>query len=123
MDIGDSITTPGRAVYLGRKDKVMKKLKWYYKHGTKHEIFTVLYEDEDYILVQNDTTKHYSFGLTRDFGSLYGFPVNQSCLTLTDLKKQLNAFISIDKKYLPILGGFAKENIKRWRNMIKAVTV
>lgn len=101
----------------------MKKLKWYYKHGTKHELFSVLYEEKEYILVMNDETKKYSFGLTRDFGTLYGFPVNQSCLTLDELKKQLQAFIKIDKKYLSELGKYAEENIARWENMIKAVTL
>ena len=102
----------------------MKKLKWYFKHGTLHEVYTVLYEDEKFILVQNDNTKNYSFGLTSDFGTLYGFPVNQSCLTLTELKKQLNAFIQIDKKYCKECPHDSfRENIKRWHNMIKAVTI
>lgn len=99
----------------------MKKLKWYYKHGTKYELFSVLYEDDSFILVMNDDTKNYSFGLTRDFGTLYGFPVNQSCLTLDECKKQLNAFIKIDKKYLNSLGEIAEKNIERWQNMLKAL--
>lgn len=41
----------------------MKKLKWYYKHGTKYEMFSVLYEDDTFMLVQNDDTKTFSFGL------------------------------------------------------------
>ena len=100
----------------------MRKLKWYFKNGTKYELFSVLYEEGDYILVMNDDTKKYSFGLNRDFGSLYGFPVNQSCLTIKELKKQLNAFIKIDNKYISSLGEYAEKNIKRWQNMIKAVT-
>lgn len=100
----------------------MKKLKWYFNHGKSHETYSVLYEDEKFILVQNDNTKNYSFGLTRDFGTLYGFPVNQSCLTLAELKEQLQAFIKIDKKYCnECPHDFFRENIKRWHDMIRAV--
>ena len=102
----------------------MKKLKWYYKNGTAHEIFSVLYEDVDFILVQNDNTKNFSFGLKRDFGTLYGFPVNQSCLTPDELKKQLQAFIKIDKKYYnECPHEWFNENIARWQNMIKAAAI
>lgn len=102
----------------------MKKLKWYFCHGTKYEMYSVLYEDEKFILVQNDNTKQYSFGLTRDFDTLFGFPINQSCLTLEELKMQLNAFIEIDKKYYKECPhDFFSENIERWQNMIKAVTL
>lgn len=99
----------------------MKKLKWYFKHGTTYELFSVLYEDEQFILVQNDNTKKFSFGLKRDFGTLYGFPVNQSCLTLAECKKLLNAFIRIDKGYLDSLGEIAEKNIERWQNMLTAL--
>ena len=101
----------------------MKKLKWYFNHGAKYELFSVLYEDDKFILVQNDSTKVFDFGLKRDFGTLYGFPVNQSCLTLEELKKQLQNFIKIDKKYLSELGKHAEENINRWEKMIKAATL
>ena len=77
----------------------MKKIRWYFKNGTRYEEYFVLYQDEKYILVQNDNTKKYSFGLSRDFGTLFGFPVNQSCLSAKKLKLQLLAFIEIDKKY------------------------
>ena len=30
----------------------MEKLKWYYKHGTKHELFSVLYKNDGWILVK-----------------------------------------------------------------------
>lgn len=77
----------------------MRKLKWYYKNGETFEVYSVLYDNGKYILVQNDNTKKYSFGLSRDFGSIYGFPVNQSCLTKKELEERLLAFINIDKKY------------------------
>lgn len=94
----------------------MKQLKWYFKHGTKYETFTVLYEDEAFMLVQNNNTKKYSFGVKNDFGSLYGFPVNQSCLTSEEAKDQLRRFIEIDKQYINY--PFANVNINRWENMI-----
>lgn len=94
----------------------MKQLKWYFKHGTTYETYSVLYEDEKFILVQNNNTKKYSFGMIDDFGSLYGFPVNQSCLTSEEAKDVLQDFIEIDKKYKEY--PFSLENISRWENMI-----
>lgn len=99
----------------------MEKLKWYFKNGTKFEEYSVLYSDNKFILVQNDNTKKYSYGLRRDFGSLYGFPINQSCLTIDEAKEMLSAFVEIDKSYLDSLGYIAKENIDRWKNMLKAI--
>lgn len=99
----------------------MEKLRWYFKHGTKYEEYTVLYREEDYILVQNDATGKYDFGLARDFGTLYGFPVNQSCLTEQEAIDRLNAFISIDEKYIPSTGDFARRNIDRWQKMLAAI--
>lgn len=94
----------------------MKQLKWHLKHGTKFETYNVLYEDETFILVQNDNTKKYSFGAASDFGSLYGFPVDQSCLTQDEARNILNDFIEIDKR--SIAYPFANKNISRWKNMI-----
>jgi hypothetical protein len=99
----------------------MEKLRWYFKHGTKFEEFSVLYDDEKFILVQNDNTKKYSYGLKRDFGTLCGFPVNQSCLNMEEAKEILHTFVEIDKKYLDSLGEIAKSNIKRWNNMLKVI--
>lgn len=69
---------------------VMEKLRWYFKNGTKFEEYSVLYSDDSFILVQNDNTKKYSYGLRRDFGTLCGFPVNQSCLTTDEVKEMLS---------------------------------
>jgi hypothetical protein len=99
----------------------MEKWKWYYKNGAAHETYTVLYDQAGYVVVKNDNTNKYSFGLKRDFGTLYGFPINQSCLTLAEIKKQLNAFIRIDKEYIPHLGEYAIENINRWNDMIASL--
>lgn len=100
----------------------MKKLRWYFKNGTKFEDYSVLYSDDKFTLVQNDNTKKYSFGLIRDFGTLYGFPVNQSCLQAEEANKMLNAFIKIDESYIDTLGDIAKVNIERWKNMLEVIT-
>lgn len=100
----------------------MEKLRWYFKNGTKFEEYSVLYSDDSFILVQNDNTKKYSYGLRREFGTLYGFPVNQSCLTTDEAKEMLSAFVNIDKSYLDSLGDIAQENINRWNGMLKAIT-
>lgn len=92
----------------------MKKRKWYCKNGTRFETFSVLYEDNSFILVQNDDTKEFSFGPRSDFGSLYGFPVNQSCLADKEAINRLRDWIKIDT-------GFSLINIGRWEAMIEAI--
>lgn len=79
-------------------------MRWYFCNGTKYEEFTPLYNDGEHILVQNDETKEYSFGLARDFGTLFGFPVSHSCLPLDELNATLDDMISIDKEYNDING-------------------
>lgn len=64
-----------------------------------NEKFEVLFDAGKYCVVKNCETKDYSFGLWRDFYDLYYFPINQSCLTLAQIKDRLNAFIEIGKKY------------------------
>ena len=97
------------------------KLKWYFKNGTKYEIYSVLYKNAPYILVQNDNSRRYSFGLISDFGTTYGFPVNWSCLSLDELKEALLNLIKIDTKYIGKTGGMSEKNIKHWKNMLSAV--
>lgn len=75
----------------------MKTKKWYFKNNC--EIYNILYEDNRFILVQNVNNKLFSFGVTSDFGTLLGFPVNQSCLTKNECINILKRFINIDKKY------------------------
>lgn len=99
----------------------MKKLRWFFKNGTKFEDYSVLYSDNKFTLVQNDNTKKYSFGLMKDFGTLFGFPVNQSCLETDEVKEILTAFIEIDESYIDKLGDIAKVNIERWENMLKTI--
>lgn len=97
----------------------MKKRVWHFKNS--QEVYTVLYEDDLFILVQNDRTKKYSFGGKDDFGSFLGFPVGQSCLTYEEAIKRLNAFIKIDKKYLKSSPDIFGKQIERWQNMIQAI--
>ena len=97
----------------------MKKRVWHFKRG--QEVYTVLYEDDRFILVQNDRSKKYSFGMARDFGTLFGFPVDWSCLNAEKAIEVLKGLKSIDEKYLDSLGEIAKANIERWQNMIKAI--
>lgn len=100
---------------------MMKKLKWYYKHGTEFEMFSVLYEDSAFMLVKNDDTKTYDYGVKEDFGTLYGFPVDQSCLTAPEAIDLLQRFIKIDTSYIDSLGDIARTNISRWSDMIQAI--
>lgn len=91
----------------------MKIKRWYFKNN--YEDYKVLYEDECFILVQNINTKNLSFGCVQDFGSFYGFPVNQSCLNKKECINKLNRFIEIDKKY------DNRGTCEVWRNMIKNI--
>lgn len=75
----------------------MKTKKWYFKNN--YELYNVLYEDDRFILVQDVNDKLFSFGVASDFGTLLGFPVNQSCLTKNECINTLKRFINIDKKY------------------------
>lgn len=88
--------------------------RWFFKNN--YEDYKVLYQDEKYILVQNINSKKYSFGLGADFGSLYGFPVNQSCLNKNECIKILEKFIQIDKKFNNI-----NNTIKVYNNMLKSL--
>lgn len=77
----------------------MKTIKRFYKNNTASENFEILFDDGKYCIVKNCKEKDYSFGLWRDFYDLYFFPMNQSCLTLKEIKERLHQFIGIDKKY------------------------
>ena len=91
----------------------MKK-RWFFKNN--YEDYEVLYEDDKYILVQNDKTKDFSFGMCSDFGTLCGFPINQSCLDKEECINRLNSFIEIDKKY-----NDPNNTIVVYENMIRAL--
>ena len=94
---------------------MMNKKVWYFKNNS--EVYSVLYEDKTYILVMDDESKLYSFGLKNDFGTLYGFPVNQSCLSKEETIDILKIFIEIDNKYNDI-----NNTAKVWDNMIKILS-
>ena len=94
---------------------MMNKKVWYFKNNS--EVYSVLYEDKTYILVKDDKNKLYSFGLKNDFGTLYGFPVNQSCLSKEETIDILKIFIEIDNKYSDI-----NNTAKVWGNMIKILS-
>ena len=106
----------------------MKEIKRYYKNGASED-FVVLYENDDWILVkskQHDEQKYpelgeYSFGLKREFSSLYFFPVNQSCLKKQQAIDTLRRFIKVDETYIPTTRDFALIAIKRWQGMIEAL--
>lgn len=73
----------------------MKQLKWYLKRGTKSESYSVLYEDETFMLVQNENSGKISFGTRDCFGTLYGFPVNWSCLAWEEATETLDRLCKI----------------------------
>lgn len=95
------------------EEQKMKK-RWFFKNN--YEDYEVLYEDDKYILVQNDKTKDFSFGMCSDFGTLCGFPINQSCLDKEECINRLNSFIEIDKKY-----NDPNNTIVVYENMIRAL--
>lgn len=107
----------------------MNEIKRYYKNGTVSEDFLVLYEKDDWILIkskQHDEQKYpefgaYSFGLKREFHSLYFFPVNQSYLKKEQAIDTLRRFIKVDETYIPTTGDFALIAIRRWQGMIEAL--
>lgn len=92
----------------------MKTKKWYFKNNC--ELYNILYEDNRFILVQNVNNKLFSFGVASDFGTLLGFPVNQSCLTKNECINTLKRFINIDKKYNDV-----NKTINIYKSMIMKV--
>ena len=105
----------------------MEQRKWYFKNGTKSETFTILYCNGKFIVVENAKTKEISFGLERDFGTLYGFPVDWSCLSRDKAESILNGLIRIDSKpEYKTLRDIEKEatgktQIDQWQEMIAAI--
>ena len=105
----------------------MEQRKWYYRNRTASEIFNVLYCNENFILVENDKTKTISFGLERDFNTLFGFPVNWSCLSPRKAINILRGLIRIDSKpeYRELRAleksRDGKTCIDQWQEMIAAI--
>lgn len=92
----------------------MKQLKWYFKHGTKSESYSVLYEDETFMLVQNENSGKISFGTKDCFGTLYGFPVDWSCLTKEKALETLTALYDITTTNTKLK--------TTWKGMLNALT-
>ena len=100
--------------------------RWYFKHGTRYEEFNVLYDNGMFMLVQNLETKAFSFGLCEDFGTLFGFPVNWSCLTKDQAIELLQGMIRVDNTD-PELDAIWKKQYgytesEQWQAMIEAVS-
>lgn len=100
--------------------------RWYFKHGTRYEEFNVLYDNGMFMLVQNRETKAFSFGLCEDFGTLFGFPVNWSCLTKDQAIELLHGMIRVDNTD-PELDAIWKKQYgytesEQWQAMIEAVS-
>lgn len=98
----------------------MEQLKRYYNYGKKYELFNVLYRDSNYILVQDNETKTYSFGLIRDFNTPTFFPTNQSCLSKEKAIDILKWYIEADSKNIEKYS-FMKEEVSRWKRMLKSI--
>lgn len=101
--------------------------RWYFKHGTRYEEFNVLYDNGMFMLVQNRETKAFSFGLCEDFGTLFGFPVNWSCLTKDQAIELLQGMIRVDNTD-PELDAIWKKQYgytesEQWQAMIEAVSM
>lgn len=100
--------------------------RWYFQRGTCYEEFNVLYDNGRFMLVQNRETKAFSFGLCADFGTLFGFPVNWSCLTKDQVIDMLNNMIHVDKQYRELEEVYKQQfgytNVEQWQAMIEAVS-
>nr|DAO34743.1 MAG TPA: hypothetical protein [Caudoviricetes sp.] len=91
----------------------MEQRKWFFNNGANFELFNVLFDCNGFLVVLNDKTNTISFGTEDCFGSLYGFPVNQSCLTKKQAVSLLHKWIDIDKNF-----GFP---VSLWEDMISAI--
>lgn len=104
----------------------MNRRSWYYKNGTCFEEFDILFDNGRFMLVQNVETKVFSFGVCENFGTLYGFPVNWSCLTKDQAIERLNNMIRIDKQYSELEEVYKQQfgytNVEQWQAMIEAVS-
>lgn len=74
----------------------MERLEWKFKNNS--EYYKVLYHDHGTIMVQNENTGTISFGPEDDFGSFYGFPVNNSCLTVKEAVARVKQLLKIDRR-------------------------
>lgn len=93
----------------------MTQRKWFFNNGANFELFNVLFDCDGFLVVQNDKTKTISFGTADCFNFLFGFPVNQSCITKDEAISILHDWIKIDESY--------NFPTSRWENMISTIKV
>lgn len=91
----------------------MRQRKCFFNNGANFELFNVLFDCDGFLVVQNDETKAISFGTVDCFGSLFGFPANQSCLTRDEAISVLCDWVEIDKDYSFLTS--------RWESMINVI--
>lgn len=91
----------------------MEQRKWFFNHGADFELFNVLFDYDGFLVVQNDKTRAISFGTADCFGSLFGFPVNQSCLTKDEAISILRDWAKIDNGYDFL--------VSRWERVISII--
>lgn len=91
----------------------MEQRKCFFNHGANFELFNVLFDCDGFLVVQNDETKAISFGTADCFNSLFGFPVNQSCITKDEAISILHDWVKIDESY--------NFPTSRWENMVDAI--
>lgn len=91
----------------------MEQLKWFFNGGANFELFNVLFDRDGFLVIQNSKTRTISFGATSCFGSLYGFPASQSCLTKDEAISILRDWVKIDNGY-----GFLTS---RWESIISVI--
>ena len=91
----------------------MEQRKWFFNGGANFELFNVLFYRDGFLVVQNSKTRTISFGATSCFGSLYGFPANQSCLTKDEAVSVFREWAKIDKGYSFL--------VSRWENIISII--
>lgn len=91
----------------------MRQRKWFFNNGANFELFNVLFYRDGFLVVQNDKTRTISFGAADCFGSLFGFPANQSCLTKDEAISILRDWVKIDNGYDFV--------ISRWESIISVI--
>lgn len=91
----------------------MRQRKWFFNNGANFELFNVLFDRDGFLVVQNDKTRTISFGAADCFGSLFGFPANQACLTKDEAISILRDWVKIDNGY-----GFLTS---RWESTISVI--
>ena len=96
--------------------------KWYFKNGSCFETYNILYDNGRFMLAENRKTKLVSFGPCDCFNSLFGFPVDWSCLTRKEAVDVLNRLILLDEKYPEVRehekAVFGYSQIEQWEKMI-----